>query len=286
MAYNPQNANGQATSANSQPMVIASDQSSIPVKTNAVRNGGVLHRSAITAVDKLALGGTVSVSAVTEAGSNLTNNTTYFTACPVNRWGPSGASSIVSVVPTANQAVRLTIPQTAGADSYDIFCGHASPPSWVGRITETQRAAGGYIISTVGTVSAGGGAGAGAVEVGIIGTGLVSNVPPFASNNAYTPATPTPINCAGYSRARILVKVTVTDFRSLPAVVLVPFFANQVSNTDWHQGQAMTLPLFNNTGQSSCWDISLDVDGSTDLVILVDSISGQGTAVSAWVELM
>lgn len=38
MAYNPQNPNGQATSANSAPVVIASDQSAFPVTANAGTN--------------------------------------------------------------------------------------------------------------------------------------------------------------------------------------------------------------------------------------------------------
>ena len=40
MAYNPQNANGSATSANSSPVVIASDQAVIPVTIQSAATGG------------------------------------------------------------------------------------------------------------------------------------------------------------------------------------------------------------------------------------------------------
>jgi hypothetical protein len=45
MSYNPQNPNGQATSANSQPVVIASDQSAIPV---TVGGGGLAQDTTLT----------------------------------------------------------------------------------------------------------------------------------------------------------------------------------------------------------------------------------------------
>lgn len=40
MSYNPQNPNGQATMANSSPVVIASDQSTVDIKSNALVNAG------------------------------------------------------------------------------------------------------------------------------------------------------------------------------------------------------------------------------------------------------
>jgi hypothetical protein len=255
------------------------------IGTNCDRNGGVLHRSAITAVDKLALPGTLTTSAITEAGSTLANVAYYVAVSARNRWGPTGPGALPgTITPTANQAVRIAFSAVTGADGYDIFLStDTSAPKWVTYITETQRAAGG-IASSVGGYAAGGAVNS--IDIGIVGTGLQCTVNPYLSNNAYTPATPTPINCAGYSRAHVMVKVAVTDFRSLPTLNIVPFLNNQVSNTDWHQASLQTVSLLTAVGQSLCQDFEIDVDGSTDLVLLVDGIAGQGTAASIWVELV
>lgn len=256
------------------------------VHTNATRNAGALHRNAITAADKLAAGGTVTISAVTESGSVLGAAATYATICPYNRWGNGAPSAVVNVTPTANQAVRLAWAQVAGADGYDLFLGlTAGAPTWVGRVTEATRAAGGFIFSAVGVPTANA-APAGSIDIGIVGTGLGTTTAPFSYNNAYTPASVTPISFVGYSRAHFLAKVAVTDLRSLPTATLIPFFANQQSGSDWHQGNPIQLSLLSADGQSLEQDIWLDVDGSTDVVMLVSVLSGQGTAVSIWAEGM
>ena len=253
---------------------------------NANRNGGVLHRSAIAAADKLATPTVGAATAVTEAGSTLPASALNYTAAAGNRWGPTVPAALQAITPTINQAVRFAITQVAGAVYYDIFLSTDAAPKWVGRITEAQRAAGGFIISTAGTVTAGGAAPAGSIDIGIVGTGLAWNVNPFAVNNAYTPATPTLINCAGFSRAHLHVKLAVTDLRSLPTLNVVPFFQDQVSNADWFQSALMAVSLLTAVGQCMEQDFEVDVDGATGLVVLVDTISGQGAACSIWVELV
>jgi hypothetical protein len=122
------------------------------------------------------------------------------------------------------------------------------------------------------------------IDVGIVGTGLGPLVAPFSSNNAYTPASVKPFDCTGVSRVHALVKLAVTDLRSLPALTIVPFLANQASPTDWFQGTPQALSLLSATGQSLIQDFEIDVDGAAGLVVLVDTISGQGAAASVWLE--
>lgn len=253
--------------------------------TNGYRDGGALHRNAIAAVDKVASTGTVTLTAVTEAGSTLSNAARYVTIIPYNRWGPAGKASptIVTVTPTLNQAVRATYAGVTGADGYDVFEGTSSTaPPWVGRITETQRAAGG-IISSVGVYSPGGSAGS--IDIGIDGTGLACNVAPFLVNNAYTPASIAAINCAGHSLLHLHVKLALTDLRSLPTLAIAVFLQDQTSSGDWFQTQLVTLNLLTAVGQSLCQDIVVPIDGATGAVAAIDNIGGQGAACSIWGEL-
>jgi hypothetical protein len=129
------------------------------------------------------------------------------------------------------------------------------------------------------------GAVAGVIEVYAAGTGVADNANPFAYNNAYTPASVTPVCCTGYEKAKILVKLAVTDLRSLPSLILAYFLANQVSAADWVYKGAQAMSLMGAVGQPMEAYYELDVDSATGLVVLVESISGQGAAASVWVEL-
>lgn len=249
-----------------------------PVK----RDTGTLHRNAIASADKLALPGTLTLSAVTEAGSTLANVAYYAAVSAYNRWGPTGPGVIPgAITPLANQAVRIAFAAVPGADGYDVFLSTAAQPLWVTRITEAQRAAGG-IVSSVGGYAAGGAPNS--IDIGIVGTGLACNVAPFTANNAYTPATVTALNCTGWSKARVLVKLAVTDLRSAPSLSLVPFLKNQVSSGDWHAGASLSLSVLSALGYPLAQELAIDVDGATGLVVLVDTISGQGAAASVWIE--
>ena len=151
------------------------------------------------------------------------------------------------------------------------------------RVTEAQRAAGGQC-TVVGTYAAGGAAGA--IDIGIVGTEVTQDANPNIVNNAYTPGTVTAINCAGYSTARVKVSLSVTDLRSLPTLALIPFFGNQVSATSWHAGARINVPILTALGEGLNQEFEIDVNGEPEMVILVDTITGQGAAASIWLELV
>jgi hypothetical protein len=247
----------------------------------STRTNGVLHRSAIATADKVAVPGALTVTDA-GAGGALSNALRNVAVAAYDAQGVTTVST-GSVTPALNHRVRIAFAQVTGADGYDIFLSTAANPLWVGRITEAQRASGG-ILDAVGTFSAGGAAGS--IDVGIDGTGVASNAPPFQFNSAYVvPGSITPISCAGYARAHVLVQLTVTDLRSAPTLVIVPFLQSQVSGL-YHAGLAQTLTLLNASGASLLQDFELDVDGAANLCLLVDTITGQGAAMSCWVELM
>lgn len=248
----------------------------------------LLHRSAITAVDKLASAGTLTLTAITEAGSTLTNTAFHVLVSAGNRWGnaPVGADP-GAVTPTANQAVRLAFAAVANAEWYDIFLSAAAAPLWVGRITEAQRAAGGFIISTVGTVTAGGGAPAGGVDIGIIGTGAATSANPFLVNNAYTPQLITGVLCSDFEYVDVAVKVSCTDLRSLPTCTLAFFMQNALAaNTgDWHLISTQVVSLLTAVGQPLEQQFRVTLGGGNNFAVLVDAISGNGTSLTAWIDL-
>ena len=111
MAYNPSNPNGQATMANSEPVVIASDQSAVPVSDN----GG-----------SLTIDGSVSVSNFpTTQDVNVTN-----ASIPVTDNGGSltiDGSVSVSNFP-ATQPVSGTITANAGTGTMNVSVQNASIP--------------------------------------------------------------------------------------------------------------------------------------------------------------
>lgn len=283
MSYNPSNPNGQATSSSSSPVVIASDQPGVQVRTNATRNSGTAHRVGITSADKIASVGTITLTGTT-GGSLVAGTTYYVSASAYNAWGNSSAAAVVNTSPGgSNTVMRCAFNQVTGADGYDIFLSaDVAAPKWVGRITETQRASG-IIINGVGTTTAGGTAGA--VDVRVVGTQLQSTIAPFPTSNAYTPASVTPIVCAGYATAWLNVSVTVTDLRTIPTLVLIPFMQNQLNTALWEAGDPITVQLLATTGQPLQQYFPVDLHGATNLVVLVDSIGGQGTSASVGVDL-
>lgn len=259
-----------------------------PAGTNPVRAAGIAHRSGVTSADKLLTPGvpTSLTDAGASGGSTLLTTNYYISVAAFNRWGPTPSCAVQGPQAiTAGHIFQATLAQVAGADGYDVFMSSSSTaPAWVARITEVQRAAG-CTVTAVGTVT-GTSPGAGKINILIPGTGLGSNVNPFLVNNAYTPAAPTPVNCAGYQRAHIHIALAVTDLRSMPTLSIIPFFQDQLSPGDWFSGGIQTLALLADFGQCLEQDFEIDVDGSTNMVVLVDTLAGQGAAVNVWVELM
>lgn len=259
------------------------------IRPSSRRNAGVLHRDAITAVDKLSVPTAATGADVATGGSLLANTTYNMTVAAQNRWGATTVPAVAAVTTAADASnthvFRATLTQVTGADGYDLFLSTAANPLWVARITEAQRAAAGTIVTGVGTVGSGGPNPAGTVDIRVVGTGVASNANPFGSNNAYTPASPTAVDCTGFSRAHLMVKLAVTDLRSLPTLKLVLFHKNQISTADFVLDVIQTVDLLTQVGEPLLRDYLLDVDGSTGLVVLVDTITGQGAACSVWVEL-
>ena len=259
---------------------------SVPASLTGSRGTIINHRVGITAADKLS---TITITAGASAtNGSLTNVSHGVGVAPGNLWGSSSMSALVTATPSAGKSIDVTIPQAVGADAntyYDICLSTATTaPLWVARVTEAQRAAG-CAVTAVGTIGAGGSAGV--VNVQVVGTGQASTAPNFAQNNAYLPATPTPIDCTGKLKAYISVRVTVTDLRSAPTLNIVPFLSrNEGSPTYWYQGQGQPVLLLTAVGQSYYQVFEVDVDSAKNLVVLVGTITGQGAAAYVDVELV
>ncbi len=208
-----------------------------------------------------------------------------YTVSAGNRWGSTTGANVQNITPNVNQAVRFSISQVTGAEWYDIFLSTDAAPLWVGRITEAQRAAGGFIISTVGTTTAGGGAPAGSVDIGIVGTGVAWNVTPFDINNAWTPTLVTAIDCTGFATAHILASLSVTDLRSLPTCKLAVFCANKLSASDYYHVSDLDLAPLSALGKSLQQQLDVSVYGASGLVVLLHTIAGTGSALTVYVEL-
>jgi hypothetical protein len=150
MAYNPNNPNGQATMANSEPVVIASDQSALPVSDNggsltidgsvsvsnfpATQNVSVTNAS-IPVTDNggsLTVDGSVTVSGTVtaNAGTGTMNVSVQNASIPVTDDGGSltiDGSVSVSNFP-ATQPVSGTVTANAGTGTMNVSVQNASIP--------------------------------------------------------------------------------------------------------------------------------------------------------------
>jgi len=246
------------------------------------RNTGVAHRNAITVVDKIPKI-TITAADQAEVAGLLTAVAHGIAVAPANRYGTAGSSAIVTVTPTVDKSIDITIPRSSNAEFYDIFLStDVAGPLWVARITEAERLAG-CAITAVGVVEAGGAAGV--VNVGAVGTGIASTNLILVPNNGYSHTGITPVSTVDKHKAFIYVKLSVTDLRSAPALNIVPFFLNQVSG-EYHQGTLITLRLSGDGGQSNAQVFEVDVDEAVEMKVLVDSIFGQGASATIHVELV
>jgi hypothetical protein len=124
----------------------------------------------------------------------------------------------------------------------------------------------------------------GKVNVRLVGTGAATNADPFKFNNAYTPASVAAINCDGKTTAHVLIKLAVTDLRSAPTLVLLPFLKNYTSG-DFVQHTAQTITLLTAAGKCLEQTFDVDVNGASGFVVLIDTITGEGAACTIHVEL-
>ncbi len=167
----------------------------------------------------------------------------YYTIAAKTAFGTTTVAAVTGATTPggSNTALRLTIPQVTNATGYVIFLGtNNTATPWVCEITESQRASGGFYCSTVSTVSGGGSAPAGAFDVGVVGTGLAFTHGQFAANNAYYLTGISSINCAGYSKARLLITFACADYRTANSLTLIPFFLNQTTS-GLHAGGAVSI---------------------------------------------
>lgn len=143
MAYNPNNPNGQATSANSAPVVIASDQSAVPIA-----DGG----GSLTVDGTVGISGTVTVSGTVtaNAGTGTQNVSVQNASIPVTDNGGSltvDGSVSVSNFP-ATQAVSGTVNVQDGGGSLTVDGTVAATQSGVWDV-RTQDGVGNDITSHV-----------------------------------------------------------------------------------------------------------------------------------------
>lgn len=241
------------------------------------------HRATVIATDKLPA---ITVTAADQTGQagSLTAVSHGVAVAPGNAYGSVGASAIVTVTPTVNKSIDVTVPQSAGAEHYDVFLSTATTgPLWVGRITEAQRAAG-CSITAVGTIGAAGPGGAGKVNVQVVGTGQASTAASFAQNNAYTPASVTAIDCTGYSICRFYIDYYVTDLRTAPSCNVIPF--TSPDGTKWYAGSSQALNPLAAIGLPKRQVFDVDVRGSSRVVLLLGTIAGQGAGINVDYQLI
>ena len=266
---------------------IFTDSNPGSIKLTGSRGAVIAHRTAITTADKVPV---ITITAADQpatagSGGTLTAVSHGIGVAPGNSYGSAGVSTLVTVTPTVNKSVDITIPQATSAEYYDIFLSTSTTaPLWVARVTETQRATG-CAITAVATIGAGGSAGV--VNVQVVGTGIASISAPFVANNAYITTGITSISCIGKIKAYIYVSLAITDLRSSPAIEITPFIQNNNSeSTDWFQIEAQAIATLNgSTNQPLKQVFVVDVNSARNLAVLVNSISGQDASVNITVEL-
>jgi len=199
-----------------------------------------------------------------------------------NGMGVTMASGLGTVTPTASHYIRMTIPAawgsslTLGADVYyEIFTSLATDvtPKHVATFTAAQLAAGGCIVTTVETPLVNGAAGAWAVDIGVLGTGMQSGTAPFAQSTAYL-TTPTAVNTAGYNNVDVFVDVSVTSLgvTTQPALTLLPVFLDDKGGVNYHVGAPMTPSIEGGVGLAKRMVYNLTTNGAS-VIILVASIT-------------
>jgi hypothetical protein len=253
-----------------------------PIKNQLkqIRTNLAIHRSAVTAVDKLATPAQLTGADVATGGS-LNFNTTYkYNIAANSLFGPTicptAASQLTANDASATHVVRITTVQTPRAVSYDIFLSTDAAPLWVARITEAQRAAG-CTITAVGTVSATT-PGANLVDVRVVGTGVASTASPFSVSNAYDTSPGgsaiTPISAVGYSVVITQVKLTYTGtLTAVPTFKYVVLGEIQQIPGNYILLASVAPTLVTAVQQPLQANAANNCFGCTNLLVLVDTIT-------------
>lgn len=255
-----------------------------------VRAAGVLHRSAVVAIDKLAVAGTpTNADAGAIAGGNL-NGTYYSAVCAGNSFGPSGISAASSSIAIGTgHLCDVTITPVTGAEFYDVFFGdnNTTHLMHVGRVPATNGViTAGATLLTAETPGTAGGNAENTIRIGAVGAGLVAAAVQFSQNIAYKVLTPTAaIDCNGKSYVDVFIQLTVTDLRSAPSLSLMPIFKSGQTPAGYFCGSPISVPILNGSvGQSHRQMYRIDVEDVAELIIAVGTISGQGASVDIWAE--
>lgn len=236
---------------------------------------GVAYRSAVTAADVLP--STPAAPGLSlQSGGGLTAGTYNVATVSLSGLGRTlRGTTAAQATSGGNLTVRAAIAQVTGATGYDVYCSTAADPLWVGRITETQRAAG-CVISAVGVVGAG--SVAGSVDIQAIGTGnagLVSST----TNNAYVMPAASPVDCTKRRYIDFDLAFSRTgDTGASPALTVAVFLSPD--GTNWFQGQTFVFGLGGTQVNANNQRLQVQVDGCNSAHLIVVSIAGSGASVN------
>lgn len=266
-----------------------------------VRSETITHRLAVTADDKLAdfTAGDVTIADGGVGTGSLAASTAYYvTACPGNSYGNTKASIIpIDTLTTAaygasTGSIRATIAQRVGAEYYDLFLSTDAAPKWVGRITEAQRAAGGFKVSALGVVEASAGVPAGKVDICCVGTGVATSAAPFNANNAFVIPTPdNTISLTGKSNLCLHFDISLTDLRSAPTFGYMVMTKNATTGR-WVKIAGAGLTLLSGAYSLLSQSATLvaagntSVAGASEVIVLLDNMTGQGISIDIYAETM
>lgn len=267
------------------------------VESSSRRSDGVLHRSNISATDKVAAPGTLTLSGQTITGGTLNPATTYYVqVAAVSLQDGSGHIIGVTTLATeasaapggANNALRVAFAAVTNADAYLIFLSADSGAAkLVAYITAAEHAAGGEITEVFGSVAAGGAANS--IDIGVAGTGIGADSTIFDVNTAHLPhvvASAGSVNTKGYAKAVLYIRVRMSKsavWSAAPALTLIPWVKSKESSADWAALSASALTLMASATDSLTQVVEVSVGGADALVTTLDTITG--CAVDVWVEL-
>lgn len=258
--------------------------------------GCFAHRSSLTAPDLVA--GISTAPAFTNGAgfadatanpSSALSATAYYGAFVIrNGMGVTLASGIATVTPTAGHMVRLTIPAAYGSSlsdtdlTYEIFMSADAIPKHVATFTGAQLAVSGtanhgcYVITAETPVTTAADARAAwAVDIGVVGTGLLPTNAMFATSTAYELGSITPVATTGYNNADVYVDAIPTAYSvgaAAPSLTLIPVFLNDKQAANYHVGAPIYVNLLGGVGQSFRQVYNLTTNGAS-VIILVASIT-------------
>ena len=244
----------------------------------------VLSRSGVVAADLLAGPGTVTCTKLTGVGA-MTAGAYYLAVVAGNQYGRSlpQAGNTTVTTETTNLGVRLAFAQVTGATFYDIYATTVAA-TWVGRVTEAQRASG-IIINGVGTTTAGGTAGA--VDCYAIGTGLGAaaitqstfwNLPAY---NAISGVHDT----SGYQYCDFDGVCSRSGDSVAPSIAVCPFFWNATAAA-WEPGSPYTPTFGGASGAYGPMTFSARAECRGRLTTwVVQAIAGTGMSLTGYVTL-